>query len=469
MDKHQHLPILPAELLRSIFSYAAHNVRAIHFRYAQHHSEESHTASVSPSPSASSATKRRRKNSTLRSSPIADLLCVSRAVHGWVLAELLRTVALTSPAAIIAFGTSLQTRPSLGMYVRRLWIETSGLSTRAGTAHAGEELQQIFALESYILPRLRKLDDLALSNLAPDHLRAHAHPLWFLGATRSEPEWASLRSLTVANMRGLAGLLQPPPPSSKGGTRFAQLRTLRIALPEELSRTRIDALRLCPRLTMLELVEPGLDTLVEADLRTGGVVAGGIGDQAFGSLRGLRDAGAMDRASVEALFAVLVRSDGDGDQDEGRGRGRRCGGWGRSGARVHVRVLTRTPAAYAALRVAWDELSRDLDGDQQDGPGSKELPPILQIVQLGAGAGAGAGSKQAAGDWQTLLLHAPGGSRSHSIADSPQDTLRHASTTSAAGGGAVEEEDAARELVPLAKAGAWKQDLRSFLLQDWSS
>ncbi|CAD6889923.1 unnamed protein product [Tilletia controversa] len=338
------LPRLPTELLQSIFIYAARDVRP-KTKYAHH--PESSSSSTSPDfqPTASDRpTQRRRRASSTGKNTIASLLSVSKTVQHWVLSELLHSITLTFPSHIVAFGALLKKQPSLGLYVRRLWMSNTGMAdpmrnpSSSGMAH---NVHRLVALEAYILPKLPHLEDLALSSLTDrTALRPYTHPLWHTGRARTMQDWANLRSLTLANPSGMGAFLQNPngvPLDDKGDdvhpVFWEKLEILRIALPEELSAYRIAGLARCPRLQVLEFFEPGLDTLLDVDRYTGGVKAAGMGKQRFACIRG-RD---PDRATIEALFTTLIRPASD-----------------EAGIQLHI--FTKSPTSYAALRQTWTDL-----------------------------------------------------------------------------------------------------------------
>ncbi|KAK0553774.1 hypothetical protein OC846_000422 [Tilletia horrida] len=341
-------PLLPAEVLRLIFIQAARNesVQLEHESLSQRSS--SHSSSTSRSNLSLPIDSRWNDN-------ITSLLLVSRVVQQWVLAELLHTVTLITPPQIFAFAGLLRAQPKLSRFIKRLWI--SNLDGASSDPQANS-IQPIYAIENFILPNLTSLEDLVLTNLTSTHLRSQSPPLWGIGRARRPQEWSKLRTMTLANTRGLGAFLSSPNREDPSWCRttppFEHLETLRIALPEEFSAHRIKGIARIPRLRYLELIEPGLDTRLDVDGYTGSIVPGGIAKQTFGCIRGSHP----DQHSIKLLYRALIRSLPTSFEPAYSHRQASQRSWEDEFGGVELRIWTRSQDAYTALQVAWNALNR---------------------------------------------------------------------------------------------------------------
>ncbi|KAL9933796.1 hypothetical protein V8E36_007454 [Tilletia maclaganii] len=326
VTQEEHQPQLPAELLRSIFVFAARNARS------------------DPLGGQQRSPKRQRRSHT-GTGNVTPLLSVSKAVQHWVFAELLHSLIATSPAQIVALGKLFAKNPHLGQHVRRFWVGQISDDGQCGRSEAAT------ALERYILPCLSRLDNFALSDLNIHIPRSHGRTLWGISRARHLSEWGQLRSLTLLGVRGMSTLLDPADNNrqamhSTDEAIFHGLETLRIGLSEELTAKRIQAISKCSGLRLLELAEPGLETNINIDPMTGAVIAAGIGMQTLACIRGPM----VDEATIRALFHVLTRSEGSsGLEAESRGRLQ-------AHEPVAIRIYTQSPEAYSTLRERWQEL-----------------------------------------------------------------------------------------------------------------
>ncbi|KAE8245064.1 hypothetical protein A4X13_0g6101, partial [Tilletia indica] len=464
------LPKLPAEILRSIFVHAARDIRP-KTRYAQHpdlYSSPPSTTSNSLSFDASDrCLRRRRRASSTSKNTIASLLSVSKAVQHWVLAELLHSVALTSPSHINAFGALLKRRPDLGQFVRRIWISDVSMSSLPSSGEMIYDIHRLFALEGFILPNLPHLEDLAMSNLA-DHqtLRTYGHSLWYIGRTRTSQAWANLRSITLANMNGMGVFLQNPTGVPQQADRITgehpicweRLEHIRVALPEELSAYRINGLARCPRLKVVEFFEPGFDTLLNVDVHMGSMVAAGMDKQKFSCIRGHQPS----QEAIKCLFTALMRPTLDDGYLEG------AHSLERTPAGIQLRIHTRSPDAYESLQQIWEQLRTEIqDHDSKCPRGfdfrlrseTEHAPHEAQTLGFLTPAPQRLPSLH-------LIDIAPGesGPENGDTYTTPQD--RQEAERVAQSGEPAENEDGA---VPADQAAEWKSDLNDAVFAHWDN